>query len=169
MRTGQAQMEEDYMRERVPVSGKTVSGKRHLALQKILIILIPLLTGCHSFKPVPQRDNFLLYQEYLDKLYDLSVKEQEYDNLISSYLSHDPSYKPPIRGYKVIGERSGMGGFGFAKYELAPLYNYGLLDASALQKIRDDADRKTAEADIQRLKARISELESELSRRGLVP
>ncbi len=136
-------------------------------MKKIIIILILLLTGCHSFKPVSQMDNYSLYQEYLDMQYELSEKEQEYENLISSYLSLDPSYKPPIKGYKVTGERSDIRSSGFTKYELAPVYNHS--NAPALDNIGAGAERKKAEKDIQRLKDRISEMEFELSRRGLMP
>ncbi len=136
-------------------------------MKKILIILIPLLTGCHSFKPVSQTDNYRLYQEYLDMQYELSEKEQEYDNLLSSYLSFDPSYKPPIKGYKVTGERPNIRSSGFTKYELTPVHDHS--NAPALDNIGVGAERKKAEEDIGKLKARISEMESELSRRGLIP
>jgi hypothetical protein len=138
-----------------------------IPMKKFLIILIPLLTGCHSFKPVSQIDNYRLYQEYLDVQYELSEKEQEYDNLISSYLSLDPSYKPPIKGYKVTGERPDIRSSGITKYELTPVYDHS--NAPALDNIGAVAERKKAEEDIQRLKARISEMEFELSRRGLIP
>lgn len=132
-------------------------------------MLIPLLTGCHSFKPVSQMDNYRLYQEYLDMQYEMSEKEQEYDNLISSYLSLDPSYKPPIKGYKVTGERPDIRSPGFTKYELTSVYDHS--NAPALDNIGAGAERKKAEEDIDigKLKARISEMESELSRRGLIP
>lgn len=136
-------------------------------MKKILIILIPLLTGCHSFKPVSKMDKFDLYQEYLDVQHELSEKEQEYDNLISSYLSLDPSYKPPTKGYKVTGERPDIRSSGFTKYELTPVYDHS--NAPALDNIGAGAERKKVEEDIQRLKARISEMEIELSRRGLIP
>jgi hypothetical protein len=135
-------------------------------MKKILIILIPLLTGCHSFNPVSQMDNYRLYQEYLDTQYELSEKEQEYDNLISSYLSLDHAYKPPIKGYKVTGERPDMRSSGFARYELAPVYDHS--NAPALNNSRAGAEGKKAEDNIQRLKARISEMEVELSRRGFM-
>jgi len=138
-----------------------------ITMKKILIILIPLLTGCLSFKPVSQTDNYRLYQEYLDMQYELSEKEQEYENLISSYLSLDPSYKPPIKGYKVAGERSDSRSSGITKYELTPVYDHS--NAPALDNIGAGAERKKAENDIGKLKARISEMESELSRRGLSP
>lgn len=138
-----------------------------ITMKKILIMLIPLLTGCHSFKPVSQMDNYRLYQEYLDMQYEMSEKEQEYDNLISSYLSLDPSYKPPIKGYKVTGERPDIRSPGFTKYELTPVYDHS--NAPALDNIGAGAERKKAEDDIGKLKARISEMESELSRRGLIP
>ncbi len=112
-------------------------------------------------------DNYRLYQEYLDMQYELSEKEQEYDNLISSYLSLDPSYKPPIKGYKVTGERPDIRSSGFTKYELAPVYDHS--NAPALDNIGVGAEGKKAEEDIGKLKARISEMESELSRRGLIP
>jgi hypothetical protein len=136
-------------------------------MRKILIILIPLLTGCHSFKQVSQMDNYHLYQEYLDMQYELSEKEQEYDNLISSYLSLDPSYKPPIKGYKVTGERPDIGSAGFTKYELTPVYDHS--NAPALDNIGSVVEIKKAENDIQKLRARVSEMEFELSRRGLTP
>jgi hypothetical protein len=136
-------------------------------MKKILIILIPLLTGCHSFTPVSQMDNYRLYQEYLDMQYELSEKEQEYDNLISSYLFLDPSYKPSIKGYKVTGERPGIRSSGFTKYELTPVYDHS--NAPALDNIGSVAERKKAEKEIGKLKARISEMESELSRRELSP
>jgi len=155
------------MQERFLVSGKAGSGKTHLVLQQILIIIIPLLTGCHSLKPVSQTDNYRLYQEYLDMQYELSEKEQEYDNLISSYLSLDPSYKPPISGYKVTGERPDIRSSGFTKYELTPVYDHS--NAPALDNIGAGTERKKAEKDIEKLKAGISKMESELSRRGLIP
>ncbi len=99
--------------------------------------------------------------------YELSEKEQEYENLISSYLSLDPSYKPPISGYKATGERPNIKSAGFTKYELAPVYDHS--NAPALDNIGAGAERKKAEEDIGKLKARISEMESELSRRGLSP
>ncbi len=138
-----------------------------ITMKKILIILIPLLTGCHSFKPVSQMDNYHLYQEYLDMQYELSEKEQEYDNLISSYLSLDPFYKPPIKGYKVTGERPDIRSSGFTKYELTPVHDHS--NAPALDNIGAGTEIKKAEEDIGKLKARISKMESELSRRGLIP
>src|SRR3972149_5296940 len=129
----------------------------------IILILISFLTGCHSFKPVSQMDNYRLYQEYLDMQYDLSEKEQEYEDLISSYLSPDPSYKPPIKGYKVTGERPDIRSSGFTKYELTPVYDHS--NAPVLDNIRSEAEIKKAEEDIQRLKDMIGEMESELSRR----
>ena len=107
-----------------------------------------------------------LYQEYLDMQYELLEKEQEYDNLISSYLFLDPSYKPPIRGYKVIGESPNIRSSGFIKYELTPVYDHS--NAPALDNIGAGAERKKAEENIQGLKDRIGEMEIELSRRGLM-
>ncbi len=137
-----------------------------ITMKEILIILISLLTGCHSFKPVSQMDNYRLYQEYLDMQYELLEKEQKYDNLISSYLFLDPSYKPPIKGYKVTGENPNIKSSGFTKYELTSVYDHS--NAPALDNIGTGAERKKSEENIQRLKARISEMEFELSRRGLM-
>ena len=66
-------------------------------------------------------DNYSLYQEYLDMQYELLEEEQEYNNLISSYLFLDSSYKPLIKGYKVIGESPNIRSSGFIKYELTPV------------------------------------------------
>ncbi len=134
-------------------------------MKRILIIIIPLLTGCYSLERVSQMDDYRLYQEYLDLQYELSEKEREYDNLISSYLFLDPFYKPPIRGYKVTGERANIRSAGFTKYELTAVYDHS--DALGLDNIRVGAERGKTEEDIQRLKARIRELETELSRRSL--
>jgi hypothetical protein len=138
-------------------------------MKKPLIMFIPLLIGCYSFKPVSTMDNFHLYQEYLDVQYELSEKEQEYNNLYSSYLSLDPSYRSPVKRYNVTGERSDTGSYGYTQYELAPVYDYGSSNAPALHNIEDGADRKKAEKDIKKLRSKITEIELELSRRGLMP
>ena len=59
-------------------------------MKKLLVILLSLLTGCYSFKPVSKMDKFDLYKEYLDVQAKLSEKEEKYNNLYSSYLSLDP-------------------------------------------------------------------------------
>jgi len=138
-------------------------------MKKLLVILIPLLTGCYSFKPVSKIDKFDLYQEYLDVQVELSEKEEKYDNLYSSYLSLDPSYQPPIKRYNVTGERSDVGSFGYTKYELTPVHDYSSSNAPALHNTGVAVDRKKAEKDIEKLRARISEIEFELSRCKLIP
>jgi len=142
-------------------------------MKKLLVILLSLLTGCYSFKPVSKMDKFDLYKEYLDVQAKLSEKEEKYNNLYSSYLSLDPSldpsYQPPIKRYNVTGERSDVGNFGYTKYELTPVYDYSSSNAPALHNTEVYGDRKNAEKDIEKLRARISELGFELSRRKLMP
>ena len=126
-----------------------------------------------SLPSVSKIDKFDLYQEYLDVQVELSEKEEKYDNLYSSYLSLDPSldpsYQPPIKRYNVTGERSDVGSFGYTKYELTPVYDYSSSNVPALHNTEVYGDRKNAEKDIEKLRARISELGFELSRRKLMP
>ena len=116
---------------------------------------------------------FDLYQEYVDLQDELSEKEEKYNNLYSSYLSLDPSldpsYQPPIKRYNVTGERPDVGNFGYTKYELTPVYDYSFSNVPALHNTEVYGDRKNAEKDIEKLRARISELGFELSRRKLMP
>lgn len=134
-----------------------------------LIVMVSFLASCSSFKPVATMDNFQLYQEYLDKQYRLSEIEQEYEDLILSGIPVDPFHPLPVKGYKVTGEWSGAGSFGFTRYELAPVYDY---DYSKVTASFDDGEKevkRNAEKAIKRLKGRIAEIERELSKRGLVP
>ncbi len=128
-------------------------------MKKFLIIPLSFLIGCFSFKPVSTMDNYQLQHEYLDLQYELSQIEQEYNN----------TYRPPVKRYKVTAERSDIVSFGYTKYELVHVYDYGHSNALALHNTGVGIDRKKAEKDIKRLKARISEVGFELTRRGLMP
>jgi len=121
-----------------------------LRLMKTLIIvllIIHLLIGCYTFKPVSKMPDWKLQQEYLDIQYKLSEVKSKYNSPTNNATGYINNYA------------------GVARY-LVPYP--GVFNSSILTRSTFSAGEKVKlKDDIATLSERLSKLRLEMSKRGI--
>jgi len=111
----------------------------------IVLLIIHLLIGCYTFKPVSKMSDWQLQQEYLDIQYKLSEVKSKYNSPTNNTTGY-------INNYADVAS------------QLAPYP--GVLNSSILSTF-SAGEKVKLQDDITTLSERLSKLRLEMSKRGI--
>ncbi len=111
----------------------------------IVLLIIHLLFGCYTFKPVSKMSDQQLQQEYLDTQYELSEVKSEYNSPTNNTTGY-------INNYAGVAS------------QLVPYP--GVLNSSILSTL-SEGEKVKLQNDMATLSERISKLRLEMSKRGI--
>ncbi len=134
-------------------------------MKKTLIFLIVLLTGCLS-APVRDLTDTQLMTEYNHLQYRVA-------NIQGFLSSPRPNRRadPEIIGYQTTGQIYNLNSGNNAYYNMntTPVYDYSAQNAAGIANATDSAARLTNQIKLRRIFKRLSEIEVEMSKRGVLP
>ncbi len=136
-------------------------------MKKLLVVLIiPLLIGCFTtYRPISGMYDWQITSEY--KILQNKLARQEAKYLI--YPRYVPVPERELTGYTTTGYINTYGSQGSYYSTTRPNYSYTARNIAKARNLGERIKASVLKSDIDKMRARISVLNSEMSRRGLMP